>query len=292
MSELNEELALIPPAEIFADEDFNCRGVISHLSVIELAKDIATNGLTQPITIQPWDKGPEGTKYRLIAGYRRYKAHQLNAAETIKSIIKHGISDDEAVMMNLSENIQREDLTIAQEAAAIQKLKLHGWTMNEVGAKIGKSYGWVQVRYMFLELPPDIQKEIVDREFPNSIIRDLWLQQTSEDRYELFRKIKDARLMGKKRPVNPLTIRKDKPNAKRARGREEMELMQDTVREVMGNNLATVALAWAMGEVDDLTLHKKLREEGLKINKYHVIPQGLMKSQQAFSKQTLAASRA
>jgi ParB family chromosome partitioning protein len=285
-----DELRDIPMSEIFDDEDFNCRGAINALSVAELAKDIKQNGLTQPITIQPWDK-KEGKKYRLIAGYRRFKAHQINAAQTVKAIIKYGVDDERAVAMNLSENVQREDLTILQEARAIEKLKLHGWSASDVSREIGKSYGWCQVRFMYLELPPDIQEEIVRADLPHSVIRDIWTQDPGQPRYDLLKRIKDAKILGKKRPINPNKVKANKPNSKRVREKAEIEMLQDTIREAVGNNLATKVLGWVLGLIDDLEVHQKIREDALAgtygKKSFYPIPVGLTVSQSAFTKATL-----
>ena len=289
---MTEELEAIPLDEIFVDmTDFNCRGAITPFDVLELAKDIRSNGLTQPVTVRPWDRTP-GKKYHLIAGYRRYESHRVNSVHkdcpqnaegkpTIKAIVKHNVSDDQAVAMNLSENIQRKDLTLLQESRAIERLKMHGWTGQEVGEKIGKSYGWVQTRFMFLELPPDIQIEIVRCDLPHAVVRDLWTQPDLETRYDLLRKIKDAKMLGKKRPINPLKLVKNKPNSKRVRERGEIEQLQDTIRENLGNNLATKVLGWVLGMTDDLDVHQKIREDGLNgtfgKKTFYIVPNSLLK---------------
>ena len=43
----------IPIKEIFADPEFNCRGSISALNVVDLSTDIKNNGLHSPIIVQP-----------------------------------------------------------------------------------------------------------------------------------------------------------------------------------------------------------------------------------------------
>src|SRR5690348_11843059 len=88
----------VPMNEIFADDEFNCRGVIDPMTVIDLANDIRDKektrgegmGLIEPITLQPWSKEP-GKKYRIVAGYRRFKAHEINKAEFIRALIREGL---------------------------------------------------------------------------------------------------------------------------------------------------------------------------------------------------------
>ena len=71
-----------------------------------LAQSIRTQGVVQPIVVRTL---PDGERYEIVAGERRWRAAQLAELETIPAIIRE-ISDDRAVAVALIENIQREDL--------------------------------------------------------------------------------------------------------------------------------------------------------------------------------------
>ena len=77
MSVIDEDKVYhINVGEIFADEDFNCRGQITFQDVNNLAIDMKNRGQDTPITIEPYED-PNGVyKFKLIAGHRRHKAKQ------------------------------------------------------------------------------------------------------------------------------------------------------------------------------------------------------------------------
>src|SRR5690242_9592433 len=79
----------------------------------ELAADIAAHGLLQPPIVRPRSSG-EG--YEIVAGERRYQAARLAGLEAIPVLVRQ-LSDDEARVISLVENLQREDLSEADEFA-------------------------------------------------------------------------------------------------------------------------------------------------------------------------------
>ena len=105
-------------SEIFSDDEFNCRGRIIPLDVLDLAKSIKETKLQQPIAVQPF-KHPTNPniKYRIIAGHRRFMAFVVNKSTTIPAIIRDGLSELDARLLNLTENLKRQDLNMLQEAS-------------------------------------------------------------------------------------------------------------------------------------------------------------------------------
>lgn len=255
----------IPISEIHADETFNCRGPIRPMDVVDLAKDIAQKGLIQPVTIAPYsaeDALKMGKKFRLLAGFRRYTAHRVNKMETIAAIIRVDMMDEaQARIFNLAENLQRTDLTIAQEAQTLKKLKDLGVNEFETAERIGKSRGWVQIRYMLLGLPVEIQKEVEAGFITQTNIRELYaIYNTAGESscFEAARQLKDAKIKGQKgMSVNP---NKKNPTAKRIRTRPEMFSLMDSIQKNVGNNFATRCLAWTSGEISTVELLMELKK--------------------------------
>lgn len=262
----------IPMSDIFDDDDFNCRGEVDLLTVKELANDIKQNGLSQPITLQPYDK-KHGKKFRIVAGYRRFKAHRLNEAKTIRSLIREDLDEFSARLFNLSENVHRQNLNILQEAKAIDSFQRAGWTEQYLAERLQKSRGWVQVRYMLLELPEDIQREAGAGLLSQQQIRDAFtLRRESGDdlMYQYIRKIKDAKLKGKSSEVEvnkKLTI-----NARRERKRNEIFELQEIIRKTLGHSFATRALGWAAGEVSDREIHEDIQKQAQDKGKFYFVP--------------------
>ena len=88
----------------------------------ELAASIAANGVIQPILVRPvMSADPGAPRYEIVAGERRWRAAKLAGLTDIPVVVRE-LSDQEAVAIALIENIQREDLTPAEEARALQRL--------------------------------------------------------------------------------------------------------------------------------------------------------------------------
>lgn len=264
----------IPISVIFPDDEFNSRGVINPTTVLELAKSIAERGLDSPVVLQPWSiPNQPKIKFRLVAGYRRLTAHRINKMPTIRSLIKEGLTDIDARVLNLTENLHRQDLNPKQEAHAIGHLKNLGVSQPEVAARIGKSRGWVQERYYLLEMPEPIQDDVAAGLISLKQVRHMWAMDSTEQMYEYAKQVKDAKIFGKKRTVDPNKVRKF--NEKKVRSKDEIFELQDIIRDLLGNNLATRVLAWAGGEISDLEVHQSICKDAKKAGRFYEIPPGL-----------------
>jgi len=251
----------IPLDDILVDEDFNCRGKITPQSVIELGQDIELNGLTQPVIVMKLEEPIENKKVKLIIGFRRMKAHVIMSMTTIKCIMKETMSLDRQIILNLSENLQRKDLTILEEAISLQPLKRMGYTQTAVMDALNKKRGWVQTRMMLLDLPKDIQQEAANGILTHQHIRDLYSMDNEEDMYSAVRKIKDHVLLGRgKSSVNLNPTRKKKSiNQKKARNKTEIFITMALIQDQCRNSMITRTLAWCAGEISDLDFYTEVR---------------------------------
>ena len=134
----------IPVAAIYYDAAFNCRGEFTLQSVKELADSIAQAGrLICPVAVQPWTEEP-GCEYRLIVGHRRFRAVTAFLKWTeMPAYICEGLSEHEARMLNLAENLQRKTLNILEEARAIQNLYPKGAKRAGRGPRVETADQWV-----------------------------------------------------------------------------------------------------------------------------------------------------
>ena len=261
----DEQIEQILVAQVWNDIEFNSRGNIIPLEVVTLANNIKEKGLMQPIVIQPWEPGfskwvcPPGKKYRIVMGHRRYEAVKQLGVSKIKAIIKKGLSEEDALALNLIENIERKQLDLVQEAKSIQRFKLLGMTHREIAEKVKMSTGWVQVRMTLLELPIEIQQEAKLGTITTEHIKTIG-GMNREEQFEAVRQIKDAKLAGTKLE---LRVRKKtakvNPKEKKLRTGPEIEKMQDFIIDNMGQNLATRALAWSGGYIDNLAFMQSLK---------------------------------
>lgn len=256
----------LPISKIHADEEFNCRGPISPMEVMDLAESIREKGLLQPVVVMEYDQAEKertGYDYLLIAGYRRFTAKvKILRHETIVANVASHMDEADARVINLSENFQRKDLNMLQEAKALHRLFELGWTEDQVAAKIGKGRGWVQIRFMVLKLPKAVQEEVAAGVFAQIQIRDLYsaLNKKGEEAlYKLVREFKKARERGK-------TMRKrlapQKPQGERKyqRKKPEMFRMIDHLIDSIGYGLHTRLLAWCAGEISTVELLHDIKE--------------------------------
>ncbi|TRZ53745.1 MAG: ParB/RepB/Spo0J family partition protein [Dehalococcoidia bacterium] len=249
--------------DIDADEEFNCRGAIAPIDVASLAEDIQLRGLIAPGVVIPHpDPEESGFKYKLIAGFRRRMALKVLGLKMYDCAVHEDLSADDAMYLNLNENIQRSDLTIMQEALAIAKIKKHNPGTSRTGCaeKLGMSPGWVQLREQLLNLPPEIQQEVVVGIITQTQIRELntVLRREGKERcYEIAKEIKKAKIAGRK----PRIIKKKNRYVAKARKKEEIfEMMADMndsipYKDADGDyHLWPRALAWASGQITDSEL--------------------------------------
>ncbi len=115
----------------------------------ELADSIAQHGVLQPLLVRPLIGGG----YQLIAGERRWRASRIAGLTQVPVVIKE-LSDTEAAVISLIENLQREDLNPVEEAFGFASLmKDFNLTQEEAAQKVGKSRPTVANALRLLKLP-------------------------------------------------------------------------------------------------------------------------------------------
>ncbi|NQV07901.1 ParB/RepB/Spo0J family partition protein [bacterium] len=120
-----------------------------------LAASIKEVGILQPVVVRPADD--EQGRFVLVAGERRLRAARLIGLHEIPAIVRAG-DDVSSLTEALIENVQREDLSPLEEAAAYrQLLEDFGLTHEEIGARIGKSRSAVTNTLRLLQLPARVQ---------------------------------------------------------------------------------------------------------------------------------------
>jgi ParB family chromosome partitioning protein len=128
------------------------RRFIDEQALEGLAASIENHGVLQPIVVRQVDGG-----YELIAGERRFRASRIAGKTTVPATVidAEGIRSLELALI---ENIQRENLTPLDEAAAYQQLVLNtGVTHQELSKQVGKSRAAVTNSLRLLELPESVR---------------------------------------------------------------------------------------------------------------------------------------
>ncbi|WP_122551439.1 ParB/RepB/Spo0J family partition protein [Lactiplantibacillus plantarum] len=134
------------------------RRTFDQTALKELASSIEKSGVFQPIIVQQPDA--ELNKYEIIAGERRFRASKLAHQTTIPAIVRD-VTEEQMMEVAVLENLQREDLTPLEEAAAydslMKKLKL---TQAEVSKRLGKSRPYIANYLRLLGLPDGVKQYI------------------------------------------------------------------------------------------------------------------------------------
>ena len=109
--------------------------VIDDEKMDELVESIRENGVLTPIIVRTLSSGG----YEMISGHRRMHAAKLLGIETIPAVVKE-LSDEEATVIMVDSNIQREELLPSEKAFALKMkmdaLRHQGTSRHEVG-KLG-----------------------------------------------------------------------------------------------------------------------------------------------------------
>jgi len=116
-------------------------------ALAELADSIRTQGIMQPVLVRPMGsaaskktaKKSGTTQYEIIAGERRVRAAQLAGLQEVPVLVRE-VADENAAIMALIENIQREDLNPLEEAQGVKRLlDEFGLTHEQAAQAIGRS---------------------------------------------------------------------------------------------------------------------------------------------------------
>src|ERR1700690_552142 len=145
------------PISLMQPGTFQPRREIHQQPLEELAASIKANGVIEPIVLRALPAGAVGAaRYEIVAGERRWLAAKLAGLTDIPVVVRQ-LTDKEAVAVALIENIQREELTAAEEARALQRLiGEFSLTHQEVADSIGRSRAAVSNLIRLLDLPESV----------------------------------------------------------------------------------------------------------------------------------------
>ncbi|BFN01834.1 hypothetical protein MOXK23_09480 [Moraxella sp. K23] len=128
----------------------------------ELATSIKQHGVMQPIVIRPLAKVLPNSPitHEIIAGERRWRAAQIAGLTHIPAIMRP-MSDDLAIALALIENIQREDLSVMEQAAALQRFHDEfGMSHSQIADVVGKARTTVSNLLRLNQLHDDVKQAL------------------------------------------------------------------------------------------------------------------------------------
>lgn len=111
----------------------------------ELADSVRVQGVLQPIVVRRNPDAEETAKYIIVYGERRWRASGMAKKKTIPAVIREFSPDDVGKLwiVQLVENIQREDMTLRDQVSSIIDLQGEGWSNDDIAEYLGKPKSWI-----------------------------------------------------------------------------------------------------------------------------------------------------
>ena len=131
--------------------------------VSELADSIRAKGVLQNLTVVPVDAADPDTKYTVVIGHRRLAAAKQAGLDSLPCVISD-MSYQEQIETMLLENMQRNDLTVYEQALGFQQLSMLGADVADIAVKTGFSQTTVRRRLKIAELDHSTLKEVSARQ--------------------------------------------------------------------------------------------------------------------------------
>lgn len=125
--------------------------------IAELADSIRAHGVLEPIVCCP---SADGKRVELLMGQRRLAAARSVGLETIPTILRPRPSDRDRILMQLAENLAREEMSPIDEGIAFQELVQLQVPKSDIVRAIHRTHKYVQDRLRLLELPDCVRMAV------------------------------------------------------------------------------------------------------------------------------------
>jgi ParB family transcriptional regulator, chromosome partitioning protein len=153
------EGAFLCPIERILANPVQPRKNFDDAALTSLAETIREHGILQPLIVRR-----AGADYELIAGERRLRAAKLAGLGEVPVVVKN-VGDQDSLLLALIENLQRTDLNPIEEARGYKEMQdRFGLKQEEVAARVGRDRSSVANGIRLLQLPREIQEDLVSGE--------------------------------------------------------------------------------------------------------------------------------
>ena len=127
----------------------------------ELAESLKELGQQQPIVVSPDNKG----YYVIEQGERRWRAAKLAGLITLDCMVMNREKDGETdrMLRQLTENIQRDEMTLWDLSHAIAALVCQDMTVRQIAKKLGKVQSYISTLNAIAELPKELEVLVKER---------------------------------------------------------------------------------------------------------------------------------
>lgn len=154
------------PLSALKESPFNPRKHYDEAELIELAESVKSQGVMQPIVvrIQPEEVNQHGHfEYEIVFGHRRFRAARLAELEEVPAIVRE-MTDEQAAIAQVHENMKRKDVTALEEADGYVHLRdAYGMTAERIGKEVGKTKSYVYARLKLAAAAPGVRIAVSTR---------------------------------------------------------------------------------------------------------------------------------
>lgn len=224
-----DEVVQLPVAQIEPNR-YQPRSIFNEEKIAELAQTIRTHGMIQPIIVRKIAE----EQYEIIAGERRWRAVQSLEWEYISAIIRE-MTETETASVALIENLQREELTVIEEAVAYAKLiEMHELTQEALAQRLGKNQSTIANKLRLLKLPDEVQEALLNKEITERHARALIKVKDPELQIKLVQEIIEQHLNVKQTEEKIANLNKPKEKKKRPKLKgvnKDIRIAMNTIRQ-------------------------------------------------------------
>lgn len=177
------------PVSTIDTNPYQPRRIFHEVALQELVASILEHGILQPVIVRP-----HGNRYQLVSGERRLTAARRASLTHVPALVRE-YDDLQMLEISIVENIQREDITPLEAAAAYKRLmeEFH-LTQEQVALKLGKSRPAVANTLRLLNLPSNIMESLSRGDITEGHARSLLAVDDPEWQQRVWRRIVEDNL--------------------------------------------------------------------------------------------------
>ena len=152
----DKRLLMLKPEDIRPSRN-QARKKFDEYELKQLADSIASNGIIQPISVRKLSDG----KYEIIAGERRLRAAKMAGLKRIPCVL-HKTDENTAALFTVTENLQRSNLSVFEEAEGINRLiNEYSMSQSDVAERLGIAQSTLSNKLRLLRLDESLRERII-----------------------------------------------------------------------------------------------------------------------------------
>ncbi len=222
--------------QLITDSRFQPRQNYAESGLDELVASIKEKGILLPLVVRKVESG-----FEVIAGERRLRAARKVGLKKVPVVIREA-SDQEAFVLAIIENVQREDLNAVEKAHSYQRLvEEFNFSQEEIARTVGKDRATISNLLRILKLPAEILKGLSENKISEGHARALLSVEDVNAQMLLYleaiQKGFSVREVEERAKVGASTAKKGTPKSKTKMRDPEILKLEEELRGVLGTKV-------------------------------------------------------